>query len=299
MAEEGKCACCCPGPLGPMGPMGHSGPQGVQGLQGNPGLNGVDGQQGLQGGTGPRGAKGDKGDKGDQGLMGQPGPQGIKGDKGDQGEKGDGGPQGIPGKPGVDGLPGAQGVQGLQGNPGEQGLQGPKGDCVECPCDCLADEFAQVYSQVNQNLVGSPGLNLGGGAVKFEALAVNSPGVDVSNAAALGEVKVLKAGWYTVEHEVCGSLNPLSAPLIAWGLAVFKNGVLVPGTTFVDMTLSPDQQANNTGSLFIMHLDANDVLTLHNICTQNLLLNAIPGGSMGINAQANSASFRLASLKLD
>jgi hypothetical protein len=185
---------------------------------------------------------------------------------------------------------GPQGLQGEKGNPG---------DCVACPCHCDETEFAQLYSILDQTLLASTGIDAAGGAVLFEQLVHATANIDVSNAAALGEIKILKAGWYTIEQEVCGALNPLSSPLISWGLAFFKNGAIIPGSLFVDMTLSPEQQANNTSTLFIGHLDAGDVLTLNNMTQQNLILNAFAAGTFGIYAQSNSASFRIASLKLD
>ena len=167
-------------------------------------------------------------------------------------------------------------------------------------CDCCNDEreFAQVYSITDQALLASGGINAAGGVVLFENNVFNTPGIDVTNAGINGEIKVLKAGWYTIEQEVCANLNPLSEPLIAWGLGLFRNGVLVPGSMIVDMTLSPVQQVNNTGALILIFLAANDVLTLNNMTTQNLNLNAIAAGTFGLNAQSNAASLRIASLKL-
>lgn len=233
-----------------------------------------------------------------------PGPMGHMGPQGKPGMQGIPGIQGIPGKSGkdgingVDGMDGSQGPMGPQGIPGDQGLQGVPGDCIECPCHCEDKEFAQVYSITDQNLVASPGINLPGGVVLFENTVFATPNIDVTNAALLGQIKVLKAGWYTIEQEVCANLNPLAEPLIAWGLAIFKNGILVPGTMFVDMTLSPVQQANNTSALFLIFLNANDVIELHNMTVQNLNLNAIVAGTFGINAQSNAASLRISSIKL-
>ncbi|MFI5405456.1 MAG: hypothetical protein ACHQ1D_02965 [Nitrososphaerales archaeon] len=233
------------------------------------------------------------------GPMGHDGKQGPKGEQGVPGIQGVPGVNGVNGVNGVDGQMGAQGPMGPVGPAGEQGPMGPKGDCIECPCDCKPEEpeFAQVYSTADQNLFASPGINLPGGVVLFENAVFATPNIDITNAALLGQIKVNKAGWYTIEQSVCGTLNPLSAPLIVWGLAIFKNGLIIPGTTFVDMTLSPDQQANNTSSLIIVFLNVGDVLELHNMTTQNLLLNAIAAGTNGINAQSNSASFKIASIK--
>jgi uncharacterized protein (DUF486 family) len=248
------------------------------------GSQGIPGRDGLPGRDGKKGDKGDRGERGDQG---------IRGEKGDQGE---------PGQPGLDGLPGQNGLDGAEGPAGPKGDQGPQGvpgDCVECPCDCNPDfEYAQLYSDQPQALAVSPGFNMSGGAVLFNNVAVSTPGIDVTNAGINGEVKILKAGWYRILDQVCATLNPLSAPLIAWGLALFKNGAIVPGTTFVDMTLSPEQAANNTGAIALVHFNANDVLSLNNMCVQQLLLTA-PGPAQGINAQSGSASMQIQLVKAD
>jgi hypothetical protein len=261
--EDRKCNCdkCCPGPMGHMGPQGPKGLQGPMGAQGPKGVDGVNGLDGVDG------------------APGAPGKNGLNG---------------------LNGHDGAQGPAGPQGEPGPQGLQGVPGDCVQCPCDCepVKPEFAQIYSAVDQNLAASPGINAAGGAILFENNVFATANIDLTNANINGQVKFLKGGWYSIEQEVCANLNPLSEPLIAWGLALFRNGVLVAGTTFVDMTLSPVQQANNTSSLFLILLAAGDVITLNNMTTQNLNLNAIPAGVSGINAQSNSASLRIASIKL-
>lgn len=263
-SNQDKCV-CCQGPVGPQGLPGVQGPQGPQGI---------------------------KGDMGPQGLPGIQGQIGLQGPQGVQGQPGQIGPQGIPGKDGSNGLQGPMGPMGPQGL---QGQQGPKGDCVACPCDC-AIEYAQVYSQMNQTLALSPGIDMAGGVVVFEKTQVVTSGIDISNAAINGQIKINKAGWYRIQKDVCGALNPLPSPLIAWGLALFINGSIIPGSVFVDMTLSPDQQANETSSLFFVHFNVGDVLTLNNMCIQSLLLNAVVAG---VNSQSNSASLTIQLLKAD
>ena len=279
--QENECV-CCQGPQGPQGIPGVQGPQGAQGSQGPKGDQGAQGVRGLQG------PQGDNGSQGPAGPQGNPGADGI-------GMRGPQGPQGVAGDDGKDGVDGAQGPIGPMGPQGLQGDQGPKGDCVACPCDC-AGEWLQIWSAVNQNLAPSLGSNIAGGAVLFEQSSFVSPGFDISQAAIAGVVKVLKAGLYNVQLQVCGTLNPLSAPLIAWGLALFKNAGIIFGTTFVDMTLSPDQQSNETSAQFLIHFDAGDLLTLHNMCSQNLLLNTV---APGVNCAVNSASMNIVLVKAD
>ncbi len=290
--NDKDCGCCCPGPTGPMGPQGVQGMQGPMGPQGNAGSNGKDGQAGPQGLMGMQGPPGPQGNAGKDGDTGPQGPQGIQGGVGQQGS------QGLPGVDGKDGKDGNEGPLGPQGPMGLQGIQGIPGDCVECPCDCEPIEYAQIHSDVGQSLALSPGLNLAGGPVLFNNVDVSTANIDVSNVGINGEIKFLKAGWYRVYDQVCGTLNPLSSPLIVWGLALFKNGLIVPGTIFVDMTLSPDQQANETSAVSLVHFNVGDVLTINNMTIQTLLLTA-PNAALGVNAQANSASMQIQLVKAD
>lgn len=268
MSEQDKCVCC-------QGPVG---PQGIPGVQG------------------PQGNQGPRGQQGDSGPRGLPGPQGNPGPKGDQGDIGPEGPQGLTGQNGMNGKDGMDGPMGPMGPQGLEGQQGPKGDCVACPCDCDELEYCQVYSQLSQVLSPSLGLNMAGQVVLFEKVVVSTANIDVSQVGINGTIKINKKGWYRFTKEVSGALNPLSAPLISWGLALFQNGVIVNGSTFVDMTLSPDQQSNETSANFLLFCNIGDVISLNNMCVQTLLLNAI---NPGVNALANSASLNIISIDLD
>ncbi len=251
--------------------------KGDRGPQGVPGLQGLQGPQGVAG------------------VAGQQGVQGVKGDKGDQGEKGDTGVQGIAGVNGVDGAVGPMGPQGV---PGEQGLQGVPGDCVECPCHCKPGltEFAEVGSNDAQLLSPSLGLNLAGGVAKLEATIYNTPGIDVSMAAVTGEVKALVAGWYELTYGVGAFLNPLPAPLPAWSISIFRNGVYAVGSTACALPISPEQQATEVVSALLIHLDANDVVVIANTSTAPLYL-ASP--TLGTNSSPNSAFIVMKLLKAD
>ena len=183
------------------------------------------------------------------------GPQGLQGPRGEQGVPGPQGAPGVNGQPGQNGQDGQQGPMGPEGQMGPQGLQGPQGDCVECECHCPPfghdAEFAQVYSLVDQNLDASSGPNLAGGVVLFEQVAFATPGFDLSNAANFGEIRVNKAGWYNVLYGVCAFLNDLSSPLPAFGFGLFLNGNWLQGSSFGEMTVSPEQRGN--GNVIVMH----------------------------------------------
>ena len=205
--------------------------------------------------------------------------------------QGEQGPQGIQGPRGQDGLQGPQGIQGMQGIPGS---------CVNCfehdRCECPDPEFAEVGSIVSQDLAASPGANMPGGVVLLETPIFATANIDISQAAAFGQVKVMIAGWYKVNTGVCGSLNPVVSPLPVWTFSVFKNGVIVPGSTFANMTISPEQKANEIVSIVLVHLNAGDILTLANTSTSNVLLNA---PTLGTNAQTSSAYMVIDLMKAD
>ena len=209
------------------------------------------------------------------------------------------GPQGIPGNQGSQGIQGISGLQGAQGPMGEQGPQGPQGipgDCVDCPCMCDEPEFAEVYSIQQQNLAMSLGLNLAGGVVILEQSIFSTANIDISQASINGKIIVNKAGWYDIATGLCGSLNPIQSPLPVWTLSLFKNGAIVPGSTFANMTLSPEQKANEIVADVFVHCLVGDVIELANTSTASILLTA---PSLGTNAQTNSAYLKMILLKAD
>jgi hypothetical protein len=157
-------------------------------------------------------------------------------------------------------------------------------------------EFAEVYSTVNQTLTASPGTNLAGQVVNLENTIVSTANIDVSMAAAQGKVTINKAGWYDVATGICASLNPIASPLPVWSLSLFKNGVIVPGSTFSNMTISPVQQANEIVADVFVHCAVGDVLTLANTSNAQIVLSA---PTLGTNAQTNSAYMKVILLKAD
>lgn len=205
--------------------------------------------------------------------------------------RGEQGQQGVQGPRGQDGLQGPQGVTGPQGIPGT---------CVNCfegaHCDCPEPEFAEVFSTITQDLAPSLGLNMPGQVVTLENSIFATTGIDISQAGVNGKITVNKAGWYDVYTGLCGSLNPISSPLPVWTLSLFKNGVIVPGSTFANMTLSPEQKANEIVADVFVHCNAGDVLELANTSISNVVLTA---PSLGTNAQTNSAYLKLVLLKAD
>jgi hypothetical protein len=209
---------------------------------------------------------------GEQGPQGVPGQNGVQGIQGVPGLDGVQGPTGQIGPMGPQGVPGQTGAQGPQGLQGEQGVQGIPGDCVNCPCECKPDiEFCEVYSLVPQVLAPSLSADTMGGVVLFENVKVTTSNIDVSMAGTTGVVTINKAGWYNVGKEVCAALSDLPTPLPVWSFSLFQNGVIVPASTFLTMTLSPDQQANQLKAEVLLHCNVGDTILLAN--TSSAMLN--------------------------
>ena len=244
MSERNNC-CCCYGPQGPQGIQGLQGIQGPIGPTGSTGAAGQTGAQGLQGVLGPQGPKGDMGPTGPQGVMGLPG---NKGDTGPQGPKGEIGPKGE------------QGVQGIQGIPGK-----------DCNCDGC---YLSLYSNLDQNL-GKNGSATD--TAKFEKLSIGTNSCfDWSLAATTGVIKILKSGVYKFDWFVDGMLAPpFPSPVPSWGLALYKNGVIIPGTAIAGFSQSPDDDATCLTALLNVSLVASDLITLKNISTFPIFLKSI------------------------
>jgi len=208
--------------------------------------------------------------------------------------------QSMQGEQGPQGIQGPRGQDGLQGPQGTQGPQGVPGSCVNCFDDGAKHhhkvEFAEVFSSSNQSLSASPGSNLAGQVAIFENTIVASPGIDASFAAVNGKVFINVAGWYDVATGICGALNPLASPLPVWTLSLFKNGIIVAGSTFACMTLSPEQKSNEVTADVFVHLNAGEYLELANTSTAQISLTS---PALGSNAVANSCYMKITLLKAD
>ena len=233
------------------------------------------------------------GPQGPQGIPGVQGPQGNQGPRGASGAVGAAGAQGLQG---VAGLDGAEGPIGPMGPQGVQGPQGIPGDCVACPGSSASSEFAEVYSSVAQVLAPSTGPNLPGQVVTLENTIYATANIDVSQAGTNGQVTINLAGWYDIATGICGFLNSLSSPLPVWTLSLFKNGVLIPGSTFANQTISPEQQSNEVVADVFVHCNAGDVITLASSSTNPVSL-VVP--TLGTNAQPNSCYMKIILLKAD
>jgi hypothetical protein len=77
-------------------------------------------------------------------------------------------------------------------------------------------------------------------------------------------------------------------------MSLFKNGVIIPGATNPNVTISPEQQANEVPTDVFVYFAVGDVLELANTST-NILHLTTP--SLGTNAQTNSAYLKVSLLK--
>ncbi len=214
---------------------------------------------------------GAQGPQGVPGAQGQQGIQGVPGKDGPQGPNGPTGLQGIPGRNGDQGPIGLQGPQGLIGPQGVQGIQGLSGK--DCDCESVA-QYLSIYSLTDQVVpsLASPFLNLVNSA---------SAGFDISAAPVSGEVKILNHGIYSVNWGFDGKLQPpYPFPIPAWALGIYKNGVLLPGTTSGSFSITPDDICVHDSADAIVELKAGDIIKIVNLSTMTILGVSNPVGTL-------------------
>lgn len=162
------------------------------------------------------------------------------------------------------------------------------------PPHCKEIEFAEFYSSIPQTLKPSTAPNAPGRVVTFENIIVATSNIDGSQISTNGKVTINLSGWYDIATGLCGSLNPIASPLPVWTLSLFINGVIVPGSTFANMTLSPEQKANEIVADTYVYFNKGDVLELANTSVSTVELNA---PTLGSNAQSNSAYMKIELLR--
>ncbi len=186
------------------------------------------------------------------------------------------GPRGIQGEQGVMGQPGPQGIIGPTGPEGPRGLQGPKGDPGK-DCDCTQTGVHPAYLNLFSNL--DQNLDANGGAVdyaKLESVNAFTSDFDFSNASINGDVKVLTSGTYVISIFVDGRLQaPFPSPVPSWGIGLYKNGVLVPGSSVAGFSQSPDDDAISMSKKVIIDVAVNDMFKLRNIAKNAIFLKSI------------------------
>ncbi len=106
-----------------------------------------------------------------------------------------------------------------------------------------------------------------------------SPDFDITNAALTGEIKILTHGLYSLNWGFDGLLAPpYPFPVPAWGLGIYLNGVLVPGTTSGSCSITPDEIVTHTSGGYILELNVNDVIKLVSLCSLPIQAVSTPFG---------------------
>ncbi len=199
------------------------------------------------------------------------------------------GPQGVPGmqgEQGIQGVPGPQGVAGNTGLQGPQGLQGPPGKDCERDDHCCDKTYLHVYSLLDQSLGpnGSPT-----DFAKFENAAEISPlDFDIIGAPGSGMVRFLKSGVYQMVWNADGKLTPpFPAPVPAWGLSVYRNGILIPQSSNAGFSESPDDEAISISCNFNVRINAGDILQVKNISSFAIELKSLQIGLVAPTVSVN------------
>jgi len=183
------------------------------------------------------------------------------------------GPAGLQGPQGVQGVPGAQGIMGPAGAQGPQGLQGPPGVCD--PSDCTGGggsgcvSYANVWAQPPQVLgpFGTPT-----DAVLFQNInAITAADFDLTQMSTLGEIKFLKAGTYRIAYAAEAKVSqPIPVPVPSYSFGLWKNAVLVPGSTISGYTQAPSDDTLEVNGEVIIDVLANDILKLRNASSNGI-----------------------------
>jgi hypothetical protein len=186
------------------------------------------------------------------------------------------GPQGVPGlqgEQGIQGVPGAQGAMGPQGVQGVQGLQGPPGvcrpeDCQGGECNCC-ESYANVWAQPPQVLGAFGAAN---DAVLFQFQnAVTAADFDFSMMSVDGSVKFLKAGVYRVNFGAEAKVSqPIPLPVPSFSFGLWRNGVLIPGSTISGYTQAPGDDTIQVNGEVMVAFAANDILKLRNASSNGI-----------------------------
>jgi len=188
-------------------------------------------------------------------------------------EQGPPGPAGLQGEQGLQGVPGAQGVMGPSGPQGPRGLQGPPGVCSDEQCqgkECkCCESYCNVWSELPQVLGAFSSAN---DAVLFQHKNANTAAdFDLSMMASDGSVKFLKAGVYRIAFSAEGKVSqPIPVPVPSFSYALWKNGVIVPGSTSSGFTQAPADDTIQVNGEVMIDVLAGDILKLRNATSNGI-----------------------------
>lgn len=188
-------------------------------------------------------------------------------------EQGPQGVSGLQGAQGVQGVPGVQGIAGQDGIQGPQGLQGPAGICTpeQCQgrhCNCC-ESYCNVWAQPPQ-ILGENGTPNDSVLFQFQN-AVVSADFDLSSMSTDGSIKFLRSGVYRIAYGAEAKVSqPIPTPVPSFSFGLWKNGVLIPGSTISGYTQAPgDDTLQVTGEVMI-NVDANDVIKMRNASSNSV-----------------------------
>jgi len=182
------------------------------------------------------------------------------------------GPAGEQGQQGIQGVPGAQGAMGPAGAQGPRGLQGAPGkDCEPChdrECKCC-ECYANVWAQPPQILGAFGAAN---DAVLFQFQnAVSAGDFDLSMMSIDGSVKFLKSGIYYINYGAEAKVSqPIPVPVPSFSFGLWKQNVLVPGSTLSGYTQAPGDDTLHISGEVQIHVNAGDVLKLRNASSNSV-----------------------------
>jgi len=176
-----------------------------------------------------------------------------------------------PGPQGPSGSQGTQGPMGLTGPQGPGGLQGPQGVAgPQGPCCAVQGTYAGLYSDMDQTVASS-------GSPFLDQLITSTLSIDTSMAATTGVVTLNNSGIYLISFSVQGAA---AAPPAAWSFSLYKNGTLVPGTTWTAFTGSSSELIRQTGGGALVSITSGDTIQIVNTSSGSVNLEAASAGVM-------------------
>lgn len=186
------------------------------------------------------------------------------------------GPQGVPGlqgEQGIQGVPGPQGIPGGTGMQGPQGLQGPPGVCSDEQChgrDCMCCEsYCNVWAQPPQ-ILGAFGSATDTVFFQFQN-AVTAADFDLTQMSVNGDVKFLKAGTYSIAYGAEAKVSqPIPLPVPSFSFGLWRNGLLVPGSTISGYTQAPGDDTIQVNGQVMIDILAGDLLRLRNASSNGI-----------------------------
>jgi hypothetical protein len=152
-------------------------------------------------------------------------------------------------------------------------------------CDCC-ESWASIWAQPPQVLDPHGGAN---DAVKFQFNnALVAADYDLSQMHVDGTVRFLKGGVYSISYSTQAKISqPVPEPVPSFSFGLWKNGVLVPGTTMSGYTQAPGDDTIQTTGEVILEIQANDELRLRNASSFSVDMNPSVIGVLFLVTVAN------------